>query len=95
MRPLRSSSPTDTERHRLAWSVFPADRTTPVRAFELLRAAGHHATLLESVEGPERLARYSFVALDPDGSLRARSTSATLTVRGGDPVTIDAAPDIF
>lgn len=31
------------------------------------------------MEGPERLARYSFVPVDPDGSLRARATEATLT----------------
>ncbi|MEM9803183.1 MAG: chorismate-binding protein, partial [Planctomycetota bacterium] len=91
-RPLRASTTDDADRHRLVWAVLPADRTTPVRAFERLRAAGHHAALLESVEGPERLARYSFVALDPDASLRARSGEATLTERDGSSVTLAVSP---
>ena len=62
---LHRSSRTDAERHRLAWVVRPADMTTPVRLFLALRAAGHHACLLESVEGPARLASYSFVGVDP------------------------------
>lgn len=93
MRPLRSSLPDDIQRHRLAWSVYPADRITPVRAFEALRAAGHRAALLESVEGPERLARYSFVALNPNGSLRAHSTSATLELDGHDVAVLEMQPD--
>ncbi|MEM6569016.1 MAG: anthranilate synthase component I family protein [Planctomycetota bacterium] len=91
-RPLRASTPEDTERHRLVWAVLPADRTTPVRAFEKLRAAGHHAALLESVEGPERLARYSFVALDPDGSLRAGRAAATLRGSDGSEDALDLPP---
>lgn len=91
-RPIRSSTAQDADEHRLVWAVYPADRTTPVRAFERLRATGHQAALLESVEGPERLARYSFVAVDPDGSLRAGSTSATLTDPEGCTETLDLAP---
>ena len=30
----RASTPEETDRHRLVWAVLPADRTTPVRAFE-------------------------------------------------------------
>jgi anthranilate synthase component 1 len=41
-----------------------------VRLFLALRARGHRACLLESVEGPARLARYSFVAVDPSARLR-------------------------
>lgn len=83
-RPIRSSSQDDAHQHRLVWAVFPADRTTPVQTFERLRAAGHQAALLESVEGPERLARYSFVPVDPDGSLRAGSEEAALTDANGE-----------
>ena len=49
--PLRASSAADAERYRLCWAERPADLFTPVRAFRALRAAGHHACLLESVEG--------------------------------------------
>lgn len=65
---------------------------TPVRAFERLRAAGHRTALLESVEGPERLARYSFVALDPDGSLRARPELAVHVGPDGSEETLDLPP---
>lgn len=82
MRPLRTSTRHDAGQHQLAWAVYPADRLTPVRAFELCRAAGRHAALLESVEGPERLASFSFVALNPDGHLRAHSSVAELCQGG-------------
>jgi anthranilate synthase component 1 len=48
-----------------------ADRLTPVSAFE--RIAGNEPSfLLESVEGGERLARYSFLGSGPDMMLRVR-----------------------
>ncbi|MEC8494886.1 MAG: anthranilate synthase component I family protein [Planctomycetota bacterium] len=83
MKPLRRSTPADAATHQLAWAVYPADRLTPVRAFELLRAAGRQGTLLESVEGPERLASHSFVAVDPDGKLRGGAERASLRIGGG------------
>ncbi|MCZ6596734.1 MAG: chorismate-binding protein [Planctomycetota bacterium] len=67
---LHRSSRADADRHRLSWVVRPADMTTPVRLFLSLRAAGHHTCLLESVEGPARLARYSFVGVDPVARFR-------------------------
>lgn len=42
----------------------PADLETPVSAF-LKVARGRHSFLLESVEGGERLARYSFIGTEP------------------------------
>ncbi len=42
----------------------PADLETPVSAF-LKVAKGDHSFLLESVEGGERLARYSFIGTEP------------------------------
>ncbi len=49
----------------------PADLLTPVGAF--LRVSGdHEAFLLESVEGGETLARYSFLGSEPLRRLRAR-----------------------
>jgi anthranilate synthase component 1 len=43
-----------------------ADMLTPVRAYSQLCPAGGPGFLLESVEGGERLARYSFIGCDPE-----------------------------
>ncbi len=48
----------------------PADLETPVSAF-LKVARGDHSFLLESVEGGERLARYSFIGAEPYRILRS------------------------
>src|SRR2546429_6798796 len=42
-----------------------ADMLTPVRAYSLLCPPGEPGFLLESVEGGERLARYSFIGYRP------------------------------
>ena len=44
----------------------PAHDLTPVRAYSLLCPAGTRGFLLESVEGGERLARYSFIGYRPE-----------------------------
>ena len=49
---------------------IPADLETPVSAF-LKVARGEHSFLLESVEGGERLARYSFIGTEPSRVLRS------------------------
>ena len=59
-----------------------ADMETPVSAY-LKVAGGPYTFLLESVEGGERLARYSFVGLDPYLVMTTRERSATLTWRSG------------
>jgi len=51
------------------WREIPADLETPVSAY-LKLARGRYGFLLESVEGGERLARYSFVGTDPTMVLR-------------------------
>ncbi|GBD20346.1 Anthranilate synthase component 1 [bacterium HR28] len=63
-----------------------ADLETPVSAF-LKVAQGPYAFLLESVEGGERLARYSFIGTDPflvveldRGRARVRSTGTRATL---------------
>ena len=63
--PLHTSTPDDAARFHLAWMEIAADLHTPVRAFLTLRAAGHRVCLLESAETADRIARYSFLALDP------------------------------
>ena len=56
---------------RPVWREVAADLETPVSAY-LKLARGLYGYLLESVEGGERLARYSFVGADPYAVLRAR-----------------------
>jgi anthranilate synthase component 1 len=58
-----------------------ADMETPVSAFKRL-AHRPNAFLLESVEGGERMARYSFLGSDPRVVLRSRGSSVSLTERG-------------
>jgi anthranilate synthase component I len=53
------------------WREISADLETPVSAY-LKLARGRYGFLLESVEGGERLARYSFVGTDPYMVLRVQ-----------------------
>jgi anthranilate synthase component 1 len=53
------------------WREIPADLETPVSAY-LKLARGRYGFLLESVEGGERLARYSFAGADPYMVLRVQ-----------------------
>src|SRR5687767_7080132 len=50
----------------------PADLETPVSAF-LKVARGRYSFLLESVEGGERLARFSFIGTEPYRTIRSGS----------------------
>src|SRR5688572_5086408 len=52
------------------YAEVPADLETPVSAY-LKVARGRHSFLLESVEGGERLARYSFIGTEPYRVLRS------------------------
>ena len=58
-----------------------ADLLTPVSAFLKVAELSEHAFLLESVEGGERVARYSFLGKDPFMVLRARD-GRTIIERG-------------
>ena len=49
-----------------------ADLLTPVSAFLKIAEHSDHAFLLESVEGGEQVARYSFIGKDPFLILRSR-----------------------
>jgi len=62
----------------------PADLETPVSAF-LKVARGKYSFLLESVEGGERLARYSFIGTEPYRVLRNGSNVAR-NEEPGDPL---------
>ena len=60
-----------------------ADLLTPVSAFLKVAEHSEHAFLLESVEGGERVARYSFLGKDPFMVLRSRN-GRTIVERGTD-----------
>jgi anthranilate synthase component 1 len=62
---------------------LPADTWTPVSAFLRLARPGSPAFLLESVEGGEKIARYSFMGTRPFQRLRYREGHVELT-RGGE-----------
>jgi anthranilate synthase component 1 len=64
------------------WREVPADLETPVSAY-LKLARGRYSYLLESVEGGERLARYSFVGVEPYLVLTLRGERAELRWLGG------------
>jgi anthranilate synthase component 1 len=57
-----------------------ADLLTPVSAFLSLREEADYSFLFESVEGGEKLARYSFLGRDPYRILEATDFGATVTV---------------
>src|SRR5262244_3654409 len=60
-----------------------ADLLTPVSAFLKIAEDSDHAFLLESVEGGEQVARYSFLGKDPFIILRARG-GKTLVQQSGE-----------
>ena len=65
-----------------------ADLLTPVSAFLKVAEHSDYAFLLESVEGGERVARYSFLGKDPFLVLRSRG-GKTLLERAGETETLD------
>jgi anthranilate synthase component I len=70
----------------------PADLETPIGAFLRLDDGSTPAYLLESVEGGERLGRYSFLGVGPRQLLEVRGGQARIQTR---PVTVsEYAPDL-
>ena len=70
----------------------PADLETPIGAFLRLDDGTTPAYLLESVEGGERLGRYSFLGIGPRQLLEVRDGRSTITTR---PLSEDAfLPDL-
>jgi len=57
-----------------------ADLLTPVPAFLSLREQASYSFLFESVEGGEKLARYSFLGCNPYRVVQAREFGASVTV---------------
>src|SRR4029079_17159520 len=84
----RLAASADTIRLR---ATRPADLETPIGAF-LRLDTGDPASLLESVEGGERLGRYSFLGVGPRRLLEVRDGHARIQTR---PVTVPAyRPDL-
>ena len=54
------------------WREIPADCLTPVMAYLLTAKGRNRSFLLESIEGGERVARFSFIGRDPWLTLSAR-----------------------
>jgi anthranilate synthase component I len=77
------------EREAARGNVVPVVRTvladlqTPVGAFMRVAGDSPHAFLLESVEGGERIARYSFLGAEPELIIRGRGDDTTVERRGG------------
>jgi anthranilate synthase component I len=55
--------------------VFPSDTLTPVTVFDRMRRSGEECFLLESVEGGETIARYTFLGCEPVARLTIRDGS--------------------
>jgi anthranilate synthase component 1 len=55
--------------------VFPSDSLTPVTLFQKMRRSGKESFLLESVEGGEAIARYTFLGCGPVARLMIRDGS--------------------
>jgi len=67
------------------YRTLTADLETPVSAFLRVAAAEPQAFLLESVEGGEKVGRYTFIGIRPYKTLTAHADQITLTQTGAKP----------
>jgi anthranilate synthase component 1 len=80
----------DFEREATRGNVVPvvrrvlADLQTPVSAFLRLANDARYAFLLESVEGGERVARYSFLGVEPEMIVRGRGRDTLIERTNGE-----------
>ena len=74
------------------WRELLADTETPVSAFYKIAYGRKYGFLLESVEGGERLARYTFLGSDPFLVFRSRGMNGSLA-ENGKVVDFTLAPD--
>lgn len=85
---LQPSTFEEFEREAGRGNVVPVVRTvladlqTPVSAFLRVAGGASHAFLLESVEGGERIARYSFIGAGPELVVRGRGETTYVERRG-------------
>jgi anthranilate synthase component 1 len=84
---LQPSSFEEFAREAQRGNVVPVVRTvladlhTPVSAFMRIAAGSPYSFLLESVEGGERVARYSFIGADPQMIVRGRAKRTVVQTR--------------
>src|SRR6185295_1960838 len=62
--------------------TFAADSIDPVDAFVTVAGSASYAFLLESVEGGEGVAKYSFIGADPYMIIRGRGNQTFVAVNG-------------
>lgn len=80
------------------YKEYIADQETPVSAYERVRAAlrerdsATHTFLLESVEGGENLARYSFMGGSPRAVIRAYGRRVVIEDQAGEYILEDVDP---
>ena len=65
------------------WKRWPADLETPLTTWLKVAEGSHQGVLLESVEGGERLGRWSFVVTDPLWTLTWRGDAGVRRWRDG------------
>jgi anthranilate synthase component I len=63
------------------YEVFPADLLTPVSAYLRIAQGARYSFLLESVEGGEKIARYTFAGAHPEEVFRYASGACVLESR--------------
>src|SRR5438552_9716061 len=63
------------------YDVFSADLLTPVSAYLRIAQGARHSFLLESVEGGEKIARYTFAGAHPEESFRYANGACVLESR--------------
>src|SRR5712692_6880329 len=63
------------------YEVFPADLLTPVSAYLRIAQGARYSFLLESVEGGEKIARYTFAGANPEEVFRYASGACVLESR--------------
>ncbi len=74
------------------YETFTADLLTPVGAHLHIAKNAKYSFLLESVEGGENIARYTFTGANPEEVFRSHGTAATITDRHGITRTLSADP---
>lgn len=74
------------------YQEWVADLDTPVSAWYKVCAGQPYSFLLESVEGGEKVGRYSFLGCDPLWILEARGNQTTQTHRDGSSVVFEGDP---
>src|SRR3989454_8594015 len=60
-----------------------ADLLTPVAAYLKIERLSPYSFLLESVEGGEKVARYSFIGFEPEIIVRSRANRVTIERQSG------------